>query len=232
MDYSKYYKQLRDSMKPAGSNTEPVDLPARKKVQTVRSHEGFVKPRESGGLFTGLAGALRSKEEKDAKAEEKKNSTTPESPAIVAEYLGRMNFQADKEIGSPVEGDVGRAREALGMTESSGNYKAVGPVVEEGMYAGDRAYGKYQVMGENIPSWTEEILGKAYTIEEFLSDKAAQDKVAEYRLQASYDEHGTWEDAVSVWFSGRPMKTAGNADDGYLSVPQYVTRFQKFFGRT
>jgi len=42
----------------------------------------------------------------------------------------------------------------ISEVESGGQadpYRATGPIVTSGAYAGDRAYGKYQVMGKNIP---------------------------------------------------------------------------------
>lgn len=129
---------------------------------------------------------------------------------------------------TPISGEVGQARESLAMVESSGNYQAIGPVVKEGMYKGDRAYGRYQVMGKNIPAWTKEVLGESMNPREFLANEKAQDAVVEYQLQKSYDKYGTWEDAASVWFSGRPVKSAGNASDGYNTVPEYVSKFRDY----
>lgn len=47
-------------------------------------------------------------------------------------------------------------RGAISNIESGGKYDALGPVTQ----AGDRAYGRYQVMGQNIPAWTKEVLGQ------------------------------------------------------------------------
>src|SRR5258706_10469967 len=52
---------------------------------------------------------------------------------------------------------------AIADQESSNNYGAVGPSVN-----GDRAYGKYQVMDFNIPSWTSQYYGKSLTPQQFL----------------------------------------------------------------
>jgi hypothetical protein len=129
----------------------------------------------------------------------------------------------------PVDGPLSAAREAIAAVESSGNYSAIGPVVEKGMYKGQRAIGRYQVMEGNIGPWTEEALGKRMTTEEFLADQAAQDAVVEYQLSKSVKKYGTYEDAASVWFSGQPVSKAGNRDDGYTTVPQYVAKFQTHF---
>lgn len=106
----------------------------------------------------------------------------------------------------------------------AGNYSAIGPVVTSGAYAGDRAYGAYQVMGKNIASWTKEVLGHSLTISEFLADRAAQDKVFFAKFGQSLDKFGNFADATSVWFSGRPLNRAGNSSDGYNTVPQYVQK--------
>jgi hypothetical protein len=132
----------------------------------------------------------------------------------------------------PVTGSLHAAREALAAVESrgSGDYSAVGPLVESGAYKGQRAYGRYQVMEGNIGPWTKKVSGKAYSKEEFLANKdGIQDKVVEYQLEQSYRKHGTWEDAASVWFSGQPVAKAGNRSDGFTTVPDYVRKFQKFF---
>ena len=152
---------------------------------------------------------------------------------------GKMGADADTsfkggEAGvgfKPVDGPLSAAREAIAAVESrgSGDYAAVGPVVEKGSYKGQRAYGRYQVMEGNIGPWTKEVFGKAMTKEEFMADPAIQDAVVEHQLSKSVKKYGTYEDAASVWFSGRPVSKAGNSSDGYTTVPQYVTKFQTHF---
>jgi hypothetical protein len=132
----------------------------------------------------------------------------------------------------PIDADVSKVLDALAAVESSGNYAALGPVVSSGMYEGQRAYGRYQVMEGNIGPWTKAALGTALTKDEFLADTNAQDAVAAWKLQAAKDKHGSWEDAVSVWFSGRPVAKAGSASDGYTTVPEYVTKFQQNYARS
>lgn len=107
-----------------------------------------------------------------------------------------------------------------------GNYSARGPMVRSGMYAGDHAYGAYQVMGKNIASWTKEALGHSLTIQQFVADSAAQDRVFYHKFGQSVDKFGTFADGASVWFSGRPLSQAGNRSDGYNTVPQYVQKAQ------
>lgn len=112
---------------------------------------------------------------------------------------------------------------ALSKIESSGRYDAIGPTTK----SGDRAYGKYQIMGANVPSWTEEALGRKMTPEEFLADKEAQEATARHHFGKFVNQYGSPEDAASVWFSGKPMAKAGNAADILgTTVPAYMQKFR------
>lgn len=133
-----------------------------------------------------------------------------------------------KPVGGNLE-DLSAARESLATIESSGNYAAIGPVVSKGMYKGQRAYGRYQVMEGNIPGWTREALGKSLTTEEFLSSEKAQDAVVEYQLKKSFSKYGNYEDAASIWFTGKPVSKAGNVSDGFTTAPEYLQKFRRHF---
>jgi len=116
---------------------------------------------------------------------------------------------------------------ALSKIESSHNYGARGPVTK----SGDRAYGRYQVMGANVPSWTQEHYGQSLSPEEFRANKEAQEAVARGQFGKYLNQYGSPEDAASVWFSGRPMSKAGNASDVTgTTVPAYVQRFRSALG--
>ena len=125
------------------------------------------------------------------------------------------------------------AKAALRNVESrgSGGYMARGPVVKKGSNKGDRAVGAYQVMPKNIPSWTKEHVGKEMTVQEFLNDPQAQDIVVEKELVKNFKKYGNIEDAISVWFTGRPLKKAkrANASDGSIGVPEYLSRWSEEF---
>lgn len=122
-------------------------------------------------------------------------------------------------------------KRGIGMLESSQNYSALGKIMETGMYKGDRAYGKYQVMGKNIPEWTQQALGRTLTPQQFLASPEAQEKVFEYRSELAYAKYGNWDDVASVWFSGQPA--ANNMrDDGQTNVPDYIKKMRKFMGVT
>ncbi|MGO8057548.1 phage tail length tape measure family protein [Rhizobium johnstonii] len=120
-------------------------------------------------------------------------------------------------------------RQAIKDIESSGgNYDALGPLTAKG----DRAYGAYQVMGGNIPSWTKEALGRRLTPNEFLADHSAQDSVFDRFFGKSLNKYGNPQDAASVWFTGRPQGRAGNAADilGTTST-KYVEKFNAALGK-
>jgi hypothetical protein len=130
---------------------------------------------------------------------------------------------APAAAGAPAAGfDMNRAKQAIAGIESGGKYDALGPITRNG----DRAFGKYQVMGANIPAWTKEALGQSMTPAEFLADPEAQERVFETQFGKNVAKYGNPADAASVWFSGRPLAKAGNAADVLgTTVPQYAQKF-------
>jgi hypothetical protein len=113
----------------------------------------------------------------------------------------------------------------IAAKESGGNYQALGQVT-----GGDRAYGKYQIMGNNIPSWTQQYLGKTLTPQQFLNRENAQDKVAMGKLKYYYKRYGPGGAAAS-WYAGesaakgwKDYKKSNYSDNGteYPSVYEYV----------
>lgn len=117
-----------------------------------------------------------------------------------------------------VDDAVARLMRAIGHVESGNKYSIMGPRTR----TGDRAYGQYQIMGANIPSWTREVLGYSMTPDEFLQNPQAQDAVARAKLGGYLNRYGNINDAASMWFSGRPFKNNIARDVLGTSVPQYV----------
>jgi len=115
---------------------------------------------------------------------------------------------------------------AAGESAGSGGYAALGPVQR----TGDRAYGKYQVMGANIPEWTKQATGTAMTPQQFLASPAAQDSVFNKKfgdLTAKYGPSG----AAAAWFAGEGGMNNPNARDSLgTSVSGYVSKFQRNLG--
>lgn len=146
------------------------------------------------------------------------NSNVPSAATVAAGLTGKSGTG---------EGDLARYAAAIRTTESgsaAGNYGALGPITK----SGDRAYGAYQVMGNNIPSWTKDALGKSLTADEFLKDKGAQDAVFKKQFGSSVAKYGNADDAASVWFTGRPLaQGAGLKDVLGTSGSSYVDKFNK-----
>ncbi len=150
---------------------------------------------------------------------------------------GASGFGGDKDVSpapqspitaQPATGSMADYANAIKQIESSGRYHIMGPATK----SGDRAYGAYQVMGENIPSWTKAATGQSLTPQQFLASPEAQDAVFQYHFGNAVKKYGSPEDAASVWFSGRPMASAGNAADiTGTTVPQYVQNFRNALGR-
>jgi len=124
--------------------------------------------------------------------------------------------------------DLGTAMRKIKAVESSGNYQARGPVVTSGQYAGERALGAYQVMSGNLPQWSREALGYQVTPQQFLQNPQIQDQIVAHQFAKNYQKYGNWDDAASVWFTGRPLARAGNAADVTgTSVQEYINRFRQ-----
>lgn len=139
-----------------------------------------------------------------------------------------MTPQAQSGVAAPA-GAMGAFRNAISSIESGGNYGITGPVTK----SGDRAYGKYQVMGANIPSWTREALGQSLTPQQFLASPEAQDKVFDHKFGQAVQKYGNPQDAASVWFTGRPLaQGAGSRDILGTSGQGYVNKFTAALGRS
>ena len=111
--------------------------------------------------------------------------------------------------------------DSISSIESGGNYNLLGPVTK----SGDRAYGKYQVMGSNIPEWTKAALGKELTPAEFRADPRAQDAVFQHRFGQYVDKYGP-EGAARAWFAGEGGMNDPNRKDQFgTSVASYGQRF-------
>jgi len=118
---------------------------------------------------------------------------------------------------------------AIASIESagSGNYGAVGPLTKKG----NRAYGRYQVMDFNIPSWTKKYFGQELTPEQFLNSPEAQDAVFKGEFGSYVDKYGNPQDAASMWFTGRPAaEGAGRSDILGTTGASYVSKFNKALG--
>src|SRR5438552_1324842 len=133
----------------------------------------------------------------------------------------------------PDEEVLAAVGKAIADIESGGHenpYDAVGPRTGHG----DRAYGKYQMMGNNIPSWTEEAGLGRLSPQQFIANPDAQEKVFRTRMGKYLDDHGgSVEDAASLWHSGVPYGRAaaeGRRDNRGTHTTAYVDHIVKAIG--
>lgn len=110
-------------------------------------------------------------------------------------------------------------------SRGSGDFSALGPVIPTGMYKGDRAYGAFQVMGKNVPSWTKRYYGQELTPEEFLGNEEAQRATFRGKFAEEAERFGSFQDAASVWFTGQPYSIGKDRRDVNISGQEYIRRF-------
>src|SRR5512139_57273 len=117
--------------------------------------------------------------------------------------------------------------DAIAGIESGGRYDLLGPITK----SGDRAYGKYQVMGNNVGPWTKEVLGKELTPEQFVSSPEAQDAVFQAQFGKYVDKYGP-EGAAQAWFGGPgAVGKTDRKDQLGTSVGSYGQRFMASLGQ-
>lgn len=117
--------------------------------------------------------------------------------------------------------------QSISGIESGGRYGILGPVIPK---TGDRAYGKYQVMGANIPAWTEQYLGRRMTPDEFLADPNAQETVFQGEFGKYVQKYGP-EGAARAWFAGeKNMNNMGAKDPLGTTVAGYGQKFMAGLG--
>jgi len=125
-------------------------------------------------------------------------------------------------------GDLNAAAKAIRTIESgsaAGNYSALGPLTK----SGDRAYGAYQMMGNNIPSWSKAALGRQVSTNEFLANPNLQDQIFAHRFGGYMGKYGP-EGASRAWFAGEGgMNRMGASDVVGTSVAGYNSRFGKLY---
>jgi hypothetical protein len=233
-NYGDWYKQVTETFPLAAATLPPTYDPqtvamlglkgADLKPQVLQQHFGdtsrFVRVGATGGaeVVPGSEVTAPGKQkvvDLGDKGQFLQNETTGQlTPITESSLRGGLNMPA--------------AKAAIANIESGGDYGALGPTTK----SGDRAYGKYQVMGANIPSWTKQALGKSLTAQEFLASPAAQERVFEDQFAKNTAKYGSAQDAASVWFSGKPVAQAGQrADVLGTTVPSYVNKFNAVYGR-
>lgn len=166
--------------------------------------------------------------------EKRKPKKDPNFADFMLEYMGKAKkpVNTNYDVGMSYSGTdaLNKAVNAISSIESNHNYEAIGPEVKKGMYKGQRAIGKYQVMEGNIGPWSKAALGRTVTKEEFLKNTSIQDIIVKHQMMQSFRKYGTWEDAASVWFTGRPVTNeSSKASDGWTTGSEYINRFRNAF---
>jgi Transglycosylase SLT domain len=135
------------------------------------------------------------------------SQATSYTPTSIPSYGGSNSGG----IGAKPGNNFNNFLNAIVAQESGGRYNAVGVPVR-----GDRAYGRYQIMGNNIPSWTRMATGRSYTPQQFLASREIQDKTAQYFLRNYYNKYGPGGAAVA-WYAGEgnARKWVRNGGKGY-----------------
>jgi hypothetical protein len=159
------------------------------------------------------------------------------APGVVSNLLGTA-ANDNKGFAAPVGavaraplGDIASYAASIRKIESGsleGNYGALGPVTRNG----DRAYGAYQVMGNNIGPWSKEALGKSMTASEFLTDKGAQDAIFNHKFGGYAEKYGAG-GAAQAWFGGPGSVGKGGMGTDILGTSgnAYVQKFEANVGK-
>jgi hypothetical protein len=115
---------------------------------------------------------------------------------------------------------------AISSIESGGNYRAIGPATK----TGDRALGKYQVMGANVGPWSREILGREVSPREFIANDEIQDAIFKGKFGQYAEKYGP-EGAAKAWFAGEGGMNDPNRKDVLgTTVASYGAKFSKALG--
>jgi hypothetical protein len=142
----------------------------------------------------------------------------------------KHRFPQGYDDGGSTPDDLDQSGSAIAGIESGGEknpYAAVGPSTR----SGDHAYGKYQIMGANIPQWTQEATGAAATPQQFVNDPQLQEQTFRHKFGQYTQKYGP-EGAAKAWFAGERGMNNPNARDSLgTSVAGYAQKFDKAYGK-
>lgn len=233
--YEKYYQRL--------SKLSDIQLKETPKFQETAKQRVGIFTRQTDAMRSGYKSAINqaqdgiqvaSADETDADMWAARSMAAIrqamlENPEPMDEGDVSASITSPLEYASIENMDMEGIKFAARATESTHDYSARGPVVEDGMYKGQRALGAYQVMPGNLASWSKQALGREVSEKEFLETPEIQDAIFEDQIMRSVAKYGTVQDAMSVWFTGSPVAEAGNVSDGHLTAPEYLARFEGFY---
>jgi hypothetical protein len=156
----------------------------------------------------------------------------PPGLGVAAPPMDLASYTAPEPGGDYGQNDISRWQRSIGAIESGNNYTKLGPVTQ----TGDRAYGRYGIMGNNVPQWTQQVLGQSMTPQQFLASPEAQDAVFRSKFGDYMNKYGP-EGAGRAWYAGeRGMNnlnaTAHDANGNPIgvTVADYGQRFLRGLG--
>ncbi|OGG45528.1 hypothetical protein A2673_00765 [Candidatus Kaiserbacteria bacterium RIFCSPHIGHO2_01_FULL_50_13] len=123
-------------------------------------------------------------------------SGDPNTPYVGVPSATGFNQNAPASITQSELSDMDRAKYAICFPESGCNYYKLGSITR----TGDRAYGKYQVMGVNVRQWTCEV-GQCMTPQQFVDSPEMQERVFEHQFGEYMAQYGP-SGAARAWFAG------------------------------
>ena len=124
---------------------------------------------------------------------------------------------------------IDRIARGIAAIESGGS-KNPYAVVGARSRKGDRPYGKYQIMGANIPSWGREAGYPNLTVREFLSNPKIQEDVARTQFAKIFAKSGSPNAVAGEWLGGPGWRRNRSADVLGTTVPEYIRRFARAYG--
>lgn len=146
------------------------------------------------------------------------------SPFAATTTLGALLGAGGPAAKTATGGNMSAYMQAIKDIESSGgNYGALGPITRNG----DRAYGAYQVMGNNIGPWSQDALGRTLSADEFLKNPALQDQIFAHKFGGYVDKFGP-SGAAQAWFGGPGSVGKGGLGQDMLGTSgnSYVKMFE------
>lgn len=150
------------------------------------------------------------------------------APTVVPTQGGGGNMTNPKEstpaTSAPASaGSLAAFRAGIQNNESGGNYQLVGNETN-----GDRPYGAYGIMGNNVGPWTKAALGRPMGLQEFLASPEAQDKTFDHQFAQYVAKYGA-EGAAQAWLGGEgSVGKVDRKDNLGTSVGGYGQKFMNF----
>lgn len=140
----------------------------------------------------------------------------------MANAPGQNYFNGPGAANGSSGGSLQQLMNAIRGQESSGNYGAVNH--DSG------ALGAYQMLPGNEAAWSQEVFGKAVPVNEFLANRAIQDRVAQYELGKYLNQYGL-AGAAAAWYGGPGMVSHMYDKTPYGNYPSMYDYVQSILNR-